>query len=143
MSKNEIDFSDEAQEAMRKVVGEEPSQADFDTLYDILVKQFDEFYPSLKDGSPEKVYIDYFMRPAVDIMRDPEKEPILYATTLSDVTTMDDDVVIPKGTRVRIVMLSRFGDIGITTNLAATRGYETRVSLISLTDYQHTRWRTK
>ena len=37
--------------------------------------------------------------------------------------------------RVRVVMASRFGDVGITTNLEAEHGYEARVPVESLTDF--------
>jgi len=35
--------------------------------------------------------------------------------------------VWPKGTRLKIVMVSRFGDVGLTDGLQKTRGYTTRV----------------
>jgi len=34
---------------------------------------------------------------------------------------------LDKGTRVKVVMVSRFGDVGITTDLAAENGYSGRV----------------
>ena len=37
--------------------------------------------------------------------------------------------LVPAGTKVKIVMVSRFGDIGITTDLTAANGYGARVSL--------------
>lgn len=39
------------------------------------------------------------------------------------------------GRRVRIVMASRFGDVGITAALDATRGYEKRVFLPDLSEF--------
>lgn len=39
---------------------------------------------------------------------------------------------IPAGTKVKIVMVSRFGDVGITDNLAAENGYLARVGLNQL-----------
>ena len=39
------------------------------------------------------------------------------------------DREIPAGTTVKIVMWSRFGDVGITDDLEADRGYGARVSL--------------
>jgi hypothetical protein len=39
------------------------------------------------------------------------------------------------GVPVRIVMASRLGDVGITENLAAERGYSARVWLDELTDF--------
>jgi hypothetical protein len=42
------------------------------------------------------------------------------------------------GTRVRVVMASRLGDLGITTNLGAEHGYEWRVSVEDLTNFSET-----
>ena len=44
------------------------------------------------------------------------------------------EVPLSAGTRVKIVMVSRFGDVGITHDLAAENGYHARVSLDSLCD---------
>lgn len=38
-------------------------------------------------------------------------------------------VQVPKGATVKIVMASRFGDVGITEDLNLLRGYGTRVTL--------------
>jgi hypothetical protein len=43
-----------------------------------------------------------------------------------------------QGQRVRVVMASRFGDVGVTTNLSATSGYGIRVYLPDLTDFSDT-----
>ncbi len=40
-----------------------------------------------------------------------------------------------QGQRVRLVMASRFGDVGITRNLKAENGYELRVSMDDLSDF--------
>jgi len=40
-----------------------------------------------------------------------------------------------KAKRVRVVMVSRFGDVGITTNLTAENGYDKRVFINELTDF--------
>lgn len=40
-----------------------------------------------------------------------------------------------RGKRVRIVMASRLGDVGITENLQAEHGYSTRVAVEDLTDF--------
>lgn len=53
----------------------------------------------------------------IDHKRDERGEPIFV------------DRWIPAGAKVRIVMVSRLGDIGITDDLAATHGYLARVSL--------------
>lgn len=46
-----------------------------------------------------------------------------------------DTVPCPAGTRVKIVMVSRFGDIGITEKLDAEHGYAARVHLDDLCDF--------
>lgn len=45
------------------------------------------------------------------------------------------DIPLDAGARVKIVMVSRFGDVGITANLEADTGYDARVALDSLTDF--------
>ena len=45
------------------------------------------------------------------------------------------EVPLDAGTRVKIVMVSRFGDVGITDDLTAVNGYHARVALDSLTDF--------
>jgi hypothetical protein len=45
------------------------------------------------------------------------------------------DVPMEAGSRVRLVMASRFGDVGITPNLKAESGYVTRLTLDQLTDF--------
>ena len=40
-----------------------------------------------------------------------------------------------KGKRVRLVMASRMGDVGITRDLESERGYDNRVSLEELSDF--------
>lgn len=50
-----------------------------------------------------------------------DPEPVLFA---------DHD-----GRRVRLVMASRFGDVGITEDLSARKGYDKRVSIIDLANF--------
>jgi hypothetical protein len=40
-----------------------------------------------------------------------------------------------KGQRVRVVMASRFGDVGITSKLSAEHGYEKRVAVAVLSNF--------
>lgn len=40
-----------------------------------------------------------------------------------------------EGTRVRVTVASRFGDVGVTTNLDAEFGYERRVLVRSLSNF--------
>lgn len=44
---------------------------------------------------------------------------------------------LPEGAQVKIVMVSRFGDVGITKDLAAENGYEARVCLSKLKEVSH------
>lgn len=48
------------------------------------------------------------------------------------------DVHCPAGSTVRIVMVSRMGDVGITENLEATTGYGARLKLEDLTNFRQT-----
>ena len=43
-----------------------------------------------------------------------------------------------EGTRVRVTVASRFGDVGITTRLDAEVGYERRVLVRSLSNFSET-----
>lgn len=47
------------------------------------------------------------------------------------------EVPCESGQKVRIVMVSRFGDIGITENLDAENGYGARVNLEDLYDFEN------
>ena len=49
-----------------------------------------------------------------------------------------ETVEIRAGQRVRVVMASRFGDVGITTRLQDRNGYMLRVPLAALTDFSET-----
>ncbi len=63
--------------------------------------------------------------PAVDKMSlrsdDRYVEPVLFADF--------------EGTRVRVVMASRFGDVGVTSNLKKSVGYDQRVYVDALTNF--------
>jgi hypothetical protein len=61
--------------------------------------------------------------PAIDgvLMRDNGVNPRLFARF--------------DGTRVRVVMASRMGDVGITDDLTAENGYSIRVNVEELTDF--------
>lgn len=54
----------------------------------------------------------------------PRPHPRLYATL--------------RGRRVRVVMASRLGDVGVTTKLESDRGYEERVNVAQLTNFSST-----
>lgn len=53
--------------------------------------------------------------------------PEAYAETKKAIKGPGGGTVIKKGVTVRIVMVSRLGDLGITTNLDAQHGYISRV----------------
>lgn len=61
--------------------------------------------------------------PAVDkcIIVEMKGEPVCFATF--------------KNKKVRLVMASRFGDVGITKNLSDTHGYDKRVSIKQLSNF--------
>lgn len=76
----------------------------------------------------------------------PADWPARYATTLVDFAASkfigwedgeacNQQWTIPAGTRVRIVMASRFGDVGITDDISAEHGYCVRCELSQLTDF--------
>lgn len=67
-----------------------------------------------------QAYLDVARAPATEKLKI-EKPPTLFATY--------------KGQRVRVVMASRFGDVGITTSLRSESGYSWRVLLPDLTDF--------
>ncbi len=73
------------------------------------------------------ICIRYFLLvnrlPSVDryIIVEAQGEPVCFATW--------------EGKRVRLVMASRMGDVGITTNLDAESGYRWRVSVDDLSDF--------
>lgn len=46
----------------------------------------------------------------------------------------DSKITFPAGTRFRIVMASRLGDVGLTTDLTAEHGYSIRVDIETLND---------
>ncbi len=72
----------------------------------------------------------------------PETWPFRVARLLRDVTFRDwhghdavpefTDRLETAGTMVKIVMVSRLGDVGITTDLLAENGYQARVLLSDL-----------
>jgi hypothetical protein len=70
-----------------------------------------------------RAFLGHVRSPAHGSLR-PEPRPSLFADY--------------QGKRVRVVMASRFGDVGITSNLAAERGYEQRVDVSDLSNFAET-----
>ena len=65
-------------------------------------------------------------------------EPVLFATLAcpnDDARAHCKKYGIEDKSRVRVVMASRFGDVGITNNLKAEHGYEVRVYVPWLVDF--------
>lgn len=65
-------------------------------------------------------FLNYARSPAHGSLRDGPR-PKLFATY--------------QGKCVRVVMASRFGDVGITTNLGSEHGYQWRVAVDDLSDF--------
>lgn len=70
-----------------------------------------------------RAFLDY-ARSAAHGMMSGKPKPRLFATH--------------DGQRVKVVMASRFGDVGITADLTADRGYSKRLLLPELNDFSET-----
>lgn len=91
-----------------------------------------------------RAFLEFKRRPAIDQCG---KCPVLFATmkdfrmgarpTGEWKKTGPEMVGVPigKGQRVRVVMASRFGDVGITPDLEAENGYVARVHVADLCDF--------
>lgn len=80
----------------------------------------DDYIDDLSQPECLRKFLDHARAPAHGSLRDQPK-PTLYASH--------------NGQRVRVTMASRFGDVGITPDLAREYGYESRVAVDSLTDF--------
>lgn len=60
--------------------------------------------------------------------------PKLFATYRGEKPWLD----VNPGDRVRVVMASRMGDVGVTKNLEASSNYSARFAVESLTDFSET-----
>lgn len=67
----------------------------------------------------------YYLRPAIERMKDKSPRPYLYVTLNKDIKLQDD--TFKKGERMKAVLASRLGDIGLTRDLEAENGYEIRL----------------
>ncbi len=79
-----------------------------------------------------KRFLEWHRRPAIEKTGE---EPTLYAVLLVPLT---GKTPMKAGARVRVVMASRFGDVGITPNLNAAHGYVARVAVRDLGDFRAT-----
>jgi len=69
-----------------------------------------------------------------------DKDPVLFATMAKDVEAYNDGRchALKAVTRVRVVMASRMGDLGVTEDLKAVNGYSHRFHVEYLTDFSET-----
>jgi hypothetical protein len=72
----------------------------------------------------------------------PETWPHRYATLKRDVVmrhlrnTKEVEIPVSAGATVKLVMVSRFGDVGVTEDLTAENGYGIRLPLCDLSDWR-------
>jgi hypothetical protein len=72
----------------------------------------------------------------------PETWPHRYATLKRDVAMLhlrdskEVEISVPAGSTVKLVMVSRFGDVGVTEDLTAENGYGVRLPLCDLCDWR-------
>ena len=83
-------------------------------------KHCDDYIDDESQPAPLRRYLERARRPAHGML-DTEPYPALFA---------DHD-----GVRVRVVVASRLGDVGITTNLGADHGYQKRVMVADLSNF--------
>jgi hypothetical protein len=87
----------------------------------------DDLIEDSETPEPLRQFLAFHRQPAAGKRGD---GPVLFATM-----KVTDENSFAAGTRVRVVMASRFGDVGITTNLDAVRGYMARVPVGYLEDF--------
>lgn len=83
-------------------------------------KHCDDYIDDATQPECLRAFLDHARSPAHGALRD-DPRPRLFA--------------YHGPTRVRVVMASRFGDVGITTNLAAGHGYQKRVAVADLSNF--------
>lgn len=83
-------------------------------------KHCDDYIEDVEQPECLRAFLDYARSPAHGMLRE-GKRPRLFADYA--------------GKRVRVVMASRFGDVGITSDLSAEHGYDKRVAVSSLDNF--------
>ncbi len=83
-------------------------------------KHCDDFIDDVEQPKCLRAFLDYARSPAHGMLRDGPR-PKLFADY--------------GGKRVRVVMASRFGDVGITSKLSDEHGYDKRVAVDSLSNF--------
>lgn len=86
-------------------------------------KHCDDYIDDETQPACLRAFLDHARSPAHGMLRD-KPRPALFADY--------------HGERVRVVMASRFGDVGITSNLSAERGYDRRVAVGDLASFSTT-----
>jgi hypothetical protein len=87
-----------------------------------LMRHCDEYIDDPATPEPLRAFLEFNRRAAIDQIGD---SPVLFARH--------------NGTPVRVVMASRFGDVGISAQLEARHGYSKRVAVDDLTHFSDTR----
>lgn len=83
-------------------------------------KHCDDYIDDVSQPECLRTFLDHARSPAHGLFL-PGKRPMLFA--------------YHNGKRVRVVMASRFGDVGITDRLGDEHGYQKRVAVADLTDF--------
>lgn len=99
--------------------------------YDNEVWPFVEKHPALK------TYLEFFLRSALEIHNDRTPRPNLYASVTEDFRD-NEGRLYKAGSTIRVVMASRFGDVGITQDIEFDHGYTAR---LLPNDQRLTNWR--
>lgn len=89
--------------------------------------------PSTDQSTPLFKFISFHRMPAIDQFA--ALEHINYPRCFA--TISEDTSSYKKGTRVQLTMASRFGDVGITTNLVDQYGYIDRVDISVLDNFSN------
>jgi hypothetical protein len=84
------------------------------------VKHCDDYIDDPNEDPVLRKFLDWARKPGHGML-EPKPHPKLFATH--------------QGKRVRVTMASRFGDVGITRDMQADCGYETRARVSALTDF--------
>lgn len=87
------------------------------------LKHCDDYIDDPEAPECLRKFLDHARSPGHGCMRD-DPHPSLFADFC--------------GARVRVVMASRFGDVGITSNLKSEHGYARRVEVSALSNFSET-----
>jgi len=90
---------------------------------ELAVKHCDEYTDDEQAPAPLRKFLERARSPAHGAL-DPSTYPVLFADY--------------KGVRVRVLMASRLGDVGITADLKNDYGYDARVWVADLSNFSET-----